>query len=146
MPVAISSRYRPNKAALSELPRATSTIKSRSLSFNERASRAIFSRSDAMVRSSAAGCSAISLSIKDKAASLLFPFELNHEGVLVLRLLRDDLANLITSRHELLKRRLLFVDARAAEGDPDFRSVRYYRAAHCNFVEVTWPEIRSVFG
>jgi hypothetical protein len=69
MPVAISSRYRPNSAALSELPRATSTIKSMSLAVSERASRVIFSRSEAMVRSSAAGCSAISLSIKDKSAS-----------------------------------------------------------------------------
>src|SRR5689334_11841525 len=65
MPVVISSRYRPNSAALSELPRATRTISLMSRALSDVPSLTSLPRSSAMVRSSAAGCSAISASIND---------------------------------------------------------------------------------
>src|ERR1044071_5210710 len=65
MPVLISRRYRPNSAALSELPRATRTIKGVRPLFRDLAKRAIRGPSRVSVRSSEAGCCLISANIKD---------------------------------------------------------------------------------
>ena len=70
----------------------------------------------------------------------------NHESVLTMGPFTQNLSNLITSRCELLQRRLLFIDPRSPEGNPDSGFVWYFRAAHFDVVKVAWQEIRSVFG
>src|SRR5215472_11886429 len=65
MPVAISIRYRPNWAALSDVPRAASTTKrGRSFSNREHSARAALI-SSRRAASRTAGCSRISSSISD---------------------------------------------------------------------------------
>jgi len=65
IPVASSSRYRPNCAALSDVPRATSMINRGFARSSTARSFSIGLRSASRVRSSAAGCSRISSNIFD---------------------------------------------------------------------------------
>src|SRR6185369_7095960 len=69
MPVVISRRYRPKSEALSELPRATNTIRFISRDFMSLPRLASLFLSSLIVLASACGCSVISESIKDTVHS-----------------------------------------------------------------------------